>query len=67
MSDYLNTCQRAARAGGMVLLDWVGRFAAREKAQSDLVTEADIASQEQTEFQNPSNSISQQDIVLESL
>jgi len=47
MSDYLKTCERAARAGGMVLLDWVGRFAAREKAQSDLVTEADIASQEE--------------------
>jgi myo-inositol-1(or 4)-monophosphatase len=47
MSDYLKTCERAARAGGMVLLDWVGRFAAREKAQSDLVTEADLASQEE--------------------
>jgi myo-inositol-1(or 4)-monophosphatase len=47
MSDYLKTCERAARAGGIVLLDWVGRFAAREKAQADLVTEADLASQEE--------------------
>lgn len=47
MSDYLKTCERAARAGGMVLLDWVGRFATREKGQADLVTEADLASQEE--------------------
>lgn len=47
MSDYLKTCERAARAGGQVLLDWIGRFQAREKAPADLVTEADIASQEE--------------------
>src|SRR5262249_33817420 len=47
MSDYLKTCERAARAGGMVVLDWVGRFAAHEKAHADLVTEADFASQEE--------------------
>ena len=46
MNDYLAVCERAARAGGQVLLDWVGRFAAREKGPSDLVTEADLASQE---------------------
>jgi myo-inositol-1(or 4)-monophosphatase len=47
MSDFLKTCERAARAGGHVLLDWVGRFAAREKAPADLVTEADLASQDE--------------------
>jgi myo-inositol-1(or 4)-monophosphatase len=47
MSDYLKTCERAARAGGQVLLDWIGRFQAREKAPADLVTEADLASQEE--------------------
>src|SRR5262245_5067981 len=47
MSELLKTCERAARSGGQVLLDWVGRFAAREKAPADLVTEADWASQEQ--------------------
>jgi myo-inositol-1(or 4)-monophosphatase len=47
MSDYLKTCERAARAGGHVLLDWIGRFQAREKAPADLVTEADLASQEE--------------------
>jgi myo-inositol-1(or 4)-monophosphatase len=47
MTDYLKTCERAARAGGHVLLDWVGRFATREKGHADLVTEADVASQEE--------------------
>ncbi|MCC7085464.1 MAG: inositol monophosphatase [Pirellulales bacterium] len=47
MSDYLKTCERAARAGGQVLLDWIGRFQAREKAPADLVTEADFASQDE--------------------
>ncbi len=37
--------ERAARAGGQVLQDWVGRFAVREKGPADLVTEADLASQ----------------------
>jgi myo-inositol-1(or 4)-monophosphatase len=46
MTDYLKTCEHAARSGGQVLLDWVGRFAAREKGPADLVTEADLASQE---------------------
>jgi myo-inositol-1(or 4)-monophosphatase len=44
--DYLKTCEDAARAGGAVLLEWVGKFAVREKGPSDLVTEADVASQE---------------------
>ncbi len=46
MPDYLKTCQEAAQAGGSVLLEWVGKFAVREKGPSDLVTEADVASQE---------------------
>src|SRR4249919_752298 len=47
MRDYLKTCERAARAGGQVLLDWVGRAGSREKGPADLVTEADFASQEE--------------------
>lgn len=43
--DPLVVCEAAARAGGGVLLDWVGRFAARSKGPRDLVTEADFASQ----------------------
>ena len=44
-SDPLAVCEAAARAGGEVLLDWVGRFRATEKGPRDLVTEADYASQ----------------------
>ena len=38
--------EEAARLGGQTLLEWRERFAAREKGPSDLVTDADIASQE---------------------
>ncbi len=44
--DRLQLCERAARAGGQELLNWVSRFGVREKGPSDLVTEADWASQE---------------------
>jgi len=43
--DPLVVCEAAARAGGRVLLDWVGRFRATTKGPRDLVTEADYASQ----------------------
>jgi len=46
MPDFLAVCERAARAGGAALLDWVERFTVREKAPADLVTDADFASQE---------------------
>lgn len=46
MTDYLDTCEEAARAGGAVLMEWVGKFGVREKGPSDLVTEADLGSQE---------------------
>lgn len=42
----LATCDEAVRAGGQQLLAWRGRFSAREKAARDLVTDADLASQE---------------------
>jgi len=45
VSDYLHICEHAARAGGQVLLQWIGRFAVREKGPSDLVTEADTEAQ----------------------
>jgi myo-inositol-1(or 4)-monophosphatase len=45
-TDYLTACEQAARAGGDVLLRWIGRSAPREKGPRDLVTEADLASQE---------------------
>ncbi len=46
MSEYLTVCEDAARAGGAVLLEKYGRVDAREKGPADLVTEADLASQE---------------------
>lgn len=46
MNEILQVCEAAARAGGAVLLDWAGRFNVREKGPADLVTEADLASQE---------------------
>lgn len=46
MADLITTCEESARAGGAVLLDWVGRFSVREKGPSDLVTQADEAAQD---------------------
>ncbi len=46
MCDYETICEKAARAGGAVVQDWVERFEVQEKAPADLVTQADLASQE---------------------
>jgi len=46
MSQYLEVCREAALIGGRVLTDWVGKFKAWEKGHADMVTEADLASQE---------------------
>lgn len=43
--DPLAICEEAARAGGRVLTEWVGKFQASNKGPRDLVTEADLASQ----------------------
>lgn len=45
MIDFGETCERAARAGGQILLNYRSRFRVREKAPRDLVTDADLASQ----------------------
>jgi myo-inositol-1(or 4)-monophosphatase len=45
MADLVEVCEEAARLGGGVLLEWIGRFKVREKGPADLVTEADLASQ----------------------
>jgi myo-inositol-1(or 4)-monophosphatase len=44
-AQALQICEAAARAGGRVLLDWVGRFGVSNKGPRDLVTEADLAAQ----------------------
>jgi myo-inositol-1(or 4)-monophosphatase len=46
MSEYARTCEKAVRAGAAAVQDWIGRIDAREKAPADLVTQADLASQE---------------------
>ena len=44
-TNALKICEAAARAGGRVLLDWVGRFGVSNKGPRDRVTEAEFASQ----------------------
>ena len=44
--DYMRVCEAAVRAGGRVVQDWAGRFDVRKKGPADLVTQADLASQE---------------------
>jgi myo-inositol-1(or 4)-monophosphatase len=46
IEDWLKTCEAAARAGGQELLAWRGRFQTRTKGVRDLVTDADLASQD---------------------
>lgn len=46
LDEILATAIHAAKAGGAILQDWVGRFSVKEKRRADLVTEADHASQQ---------------------
>ncbi len=46
MPEFVEVCEQAARAAGKVLLGWRGRFEVREKGPADLVTQADLESQE---------------------
>jgi myo-inositol-1(or 4)-monophosphatase len=46
MQEYVKTCEEAARRGGAILLEYRDRMNAREKGPGDLVTEADLASQQ---------------------
>jgi len=43
--EHAAACEKAARAGGRVLREWVGRFSVSQKGPRDLVTEADHAAQ----------------------
>lgn len=44
--DFGDIAERAARRAGEVLADWAERFTVSEKSPANLVTEADLASQE---------------------
>ncbi|MBX9585227.1 MAG: hypothetical protein K2X87_33390 [Gemmataceae bacterium] len=46
LPDCLDAAKLAAGLGAEVLESWRGRFTAREKGRADLVSEADLASQE---------------------
>ena len=46
MNQYVEAAEHAARIGGAILLSWRGRVEAREKQPDDLVTQADLESQE---------------------
>lgn len=46
LPEYRDAAAEAARVGAAVLEGWRGRFTAREKGRADMVSEADLASQE---------------------
>lgn len=46
LSGFRSLAEAAARWGGDVLQDWANRFSSREKSPANLVTEADLASQQ---------------------
>src|SRR5438093_4161517 len=46
LSEYLDAGCEAARRGAAVLEEWRRRFQVREKGRFDLVTEADLGSQQ---------------------
>ena len=46
LPDFLDAARVAAERGAAVLEQWRQRFHIREKARADLVTEADVASQQ---------------------
>jgi myo-inositol-1(or 4)-monophosphatase len=45
MREFLQAAEEAARLGGQILRSWASRITVREKSRSNLVTEADLASQ----------------------
>jgi len=46
IATYQEVCEKAVRAAGAMLVECIGRVKVREKGPADLVTEADLASQE---------------------
>lgn len=46
MLEFLQSAEEAARKGGHVLRAWASKFTVKEKSRSNLVTEADFASQQ---------------------
>ena len=46
LEDYCAFARRRSARGGAIVQQWVGRFDVRQKGPADLVTQADLASQE---------------------
>ena len=46
LTEFANACTQAADLGGQVLLKWLGKTSTREKGFRDLVTQADMESQQ---------------------
>ena len=46
MDEFLKVAEKAVRAAGATVQDWIGKTSVRHKGPADLVTEADFASQE---------------------
>jgi myo-inositol-1(or 4)-monophosphatase len=46
LSEYMAVCEKALRVGGDTIQAWAGQFEVRKKGPSDLVTQADLASQQ---------------------
>lgn len=49
LESYLSTAIHAAKKAGQILVDFMGNAAVREKGPRDLVTEADVAAQNEIE------------------
>ncbi len=46
LQTYLETCEKAVRAAGATIRDWIGKTSVHQKGPADFVTEADFAAQE---------------------
>jgi myo-inositol-1(or 4)-monophosphatase len=46
LAEYLDVCEKAARIGGDAIRAWAGKFDVSKKGPADLVTQADLASQQ---------------------
>jgi myo-inositol-1(or 4)-monophosphatase len=44
-AEYLAVCEKAIRAGGAAIQNWIGKFEVEKKGPADLVTQADLDSQ----------------------
>jgi myo-inositol-1(or 4)-monophosphatase len=46
LAEYLAVCEKAIRVGGDIILVWADKFEVRKKGPADLVTQADLESQQ---------------------